>query len=338
MLDVILIDTEQPTFILNEAVAIVEHYQPEEVTKERLLKANLVLIDFKIDDWPSKAIEGIPEIGTPIDGLSLAHNVRRLLINADDKTPPAVALITNDYTSACKPLGGATLPHLLARLNGIEWVFKKDHNPAIEIESLASACTTTLYTVLTEASIEGRLNQLCIYLGINDPEEQEFIAEEIAYCAPPIHDLLKWEDGILILRWLLHRILPYPTMFVADTYLAERAQCDLGQLRRSLENLPDELKGVLYLGPGDGLFTKRFWRSKFERLLLSKGISNSPQSIREYLSSILGTELRACPTPIVEVVDSSGTYGNEVAERSEASEAAIDDWPPFATTPWRKND
>ena len=337
MANVVLIDTAAPTIDLHPTGVLLETFQPNDIKINRLTTANLVLIDFKIDDWDVVENPDIPEIARPADGLALAHSVRRHMRKAKDVKPPAVALITNEYNLAAAPLPENVLRHTLARLNGIEWVFKKDDDAA-GIASLANACGDSLFEIVEAVAIEDRLSKLCSYLGVEEPASQEYISDEISYCQPPFHELAKWEDGLLILRWLLHRVLPHPTMLVADTYIAERAQCDLGQVSRLLNANTEFSRSIgEYTGAAAGLFSRRYWRSTLERKLGSaiEGSPSDPVEVRTYLSQELGEELATPPNDQIEWIDSNNEYGLICGDLAASIPAIVDDWPPYATKPWK---
>ncbi len=334
---IILLDSEQSTFEVQRNLAVLEQVHPNEVSVQQLFKSDLVLIDYKINDWTAH-LDCDVEIIIPADGLTLAHNIRRILAALPDKTPPAVALITNEYASAANPLPRTTQPYTLARLNGIEWVFRKEEQLGAQVESLARACSPKLYSVLEGATTEERLEMLTSYLGIESESDKDDLVEDVAFCAPPIHDLLRWGDGISVLRWLLHRILPYPTMLVADTYIATRAQCNLAQLRAGLKaNDNPTFRSAAYLGPGAALFSDRFWRSKLERLFSDHCPDGSTKAIRRFLADTLDIDLDPCEEQSVELTSLERGYGYDIGPLRDCTGAQIDDWPPYASSPWVLN-
>ncbi|MEQ1932778.1 MAG: hypothetical protein ABL962_02705 [Fimbriimonadaceae bacterium] len=332
MVKVVLIDTENAPINLRAGFRL-ETFHPMEATIAPLVEANLVLVDFMITDWASKTDARIPELARPSDGLALAHSIRRILEQEGDKCPPAVALMTSEYEEAAKPLPRSILPHLLARLNGIEWVFEKTDGRD-GVEALASASNPDLYAIVRQGTAEEKLVALARYLGVPDTTDCTYILDEIDFCQPPIHDLYGWEHGLLILRWLIHRVLPYPTMLVGDSYVAERAQCKLGDLSEAVSRKNDA--GFLtskYVGAASEMFTRRFWRCLLERYLYQKlgDSASDPSRVRALLCEELEFELEVAPEPQVECLDNSGRYGNCCAPMSQVKQILIDDWPPFAT-------
>jgi hypothetical protein len=164
--------------------------------------------------------------------------------------------------------------------------------------------------------------------------------EDIQECHPPIHELSKWSHGLAVLRWLLHRILPYPCFLMNSIHLAARLRITHDSLLKALaqnDRFNSLWESVHYKGVLDEFLGKRWWRTGIESLLwkLTEGNSFNPEKIKEKIVSETGCELE--PIEIIQPVICLNKDFQEM-ENACSSEQAIriqpDDWPPYADQAW----
>lgn len=222
--DVLVIDDED-TLVSRDAVTEIaaagcsaDFVLPDDLTDDLLGHARVLLVDFKLDsDWVT-AKSATPPGRRIRDGLALAACLRRESAE-DDRCPVAIALLTNQLEGVLFPLTAERRPHMIARLANVEWAFKKgDPDNARRVSALVGAMKA-----LPQAWDTDPWRDLCSFLGAENGEVDGVgISGSVADAMPPIHDLARWSHGLTIIRWLLHRVFPYPTFLIDDYHLAAR--------------------------------------------------------------------------------------------------------------------
>src|ERR1041385_5539928 len=97
---------------------------PNDVEHDDIRKADLVLVDFQLEDWPQR-----DELDTlalkPSDGLALSCIFRRYAQESEKDSPTAIAILTGKIDKLAAPLPYENREHVLAHINNLEWVFQK---------------------------------------------------------------------------------------------------------------------------------------------------------------------------------------------------------------------
>lgn len=343
----ILVVDDKPDDLLRSAMvagldgrALVEVLHPSDIKQEHLDKANLVLVDYKLDHWlePDKQSVAL-RIQT---GMALAAVLREVADETTTNRMTAFALQTGHLHEAS---GRIRLPHkrhVVARLNNLEWVFEKaDAERFGQMVLLAQAAQQLSGAWPSdEPKSIGRAQNL---LGMN--EDASWFGRcwrDVRECQPPIHELPIGAAGVLFLRWLLHQILPYPC-FLWDAYrVAARLRMhvdDLERLVKADNALARDLQQRRYTGILAGFLGNRWWRSAIEdyawELADSSG-SNSERSM-ENLCDKAGEnlDLWRLDHPVV-CLDDSLQPSAEFISASDAVNLRPDHWPAFADAAWMK--
>ena len=174
-----------------------------------------------------------------------------------------------------------------------------------------------------------------------DPTEPDWIAPaltEVEDCRPPVTELSERNHGLVFLRWLLQRILPYPC-FLLDTYrLAARLRVSHESLQQALsQGLAGFLSPCCYRGVLAGFLGDRWWRAGVEDRLweLTDGASVPAAILREKLSQAAGVHLEpsSSDSPIV-CVDENYLPLPEACSADAVVRIQPDDWPRFASQAW----
>ena len=133
------------------------------------------------------------------------------------------------YTGQARDISGS-LPievrgHALARLHDVEWVFEKqDADAASAIISLAQGVERLPGTWPTDP--EEALAELRGLLNLGSEAYAEAAWDDVLTCHPPVHELSEASHTLALLRWLAHRILPYPTFLIDEFHLATALYLD----------------------------------------------------------------------------------------------------------------
>jgi hypothetical protein len=318
---------------------------PEEVTLADVIEADLVLVDYKLDNWEWTAKADTPVSRQPRDGLALAAVLRRHVHDREKDSPTAFAILTGMIEQLAAPLPSEHREHVLARICNLEWVFQKakpdeEYNVGDQVAALAAA-VRKLPKQWPVSDADEAMRQLAEILAF-DPEDPQQL-EDVAACIPPVHELSQWSHGLAIIRWLLHRILPYPCFLWDSHYLAARLRVDHAWLREALvENAPLRkwLESARYKGLLSEFSGERFWRAKIELLLWEKTAQQSFDTERtwEALAKITRQDVKGSDPPDHPIVCVNSDY--QPLEKFESIDDAVrirpDDWPSYADQPWTR--
>lgn len=313
---------------------LAEALNPSDLDETDLRRADLVLVDYTLDAWQAKV--PIHEISLrPTNGIALAAVLREHSRALRVATPTAFALITAN-AAEFGPLPAETRPHVVARLSNLEWFFEKSaaiDRAAIQIRDLAAATASLPQDVQRGL---GSISALTSFLGVaaRNPLRDRYAAS-VERCRPPIHYLAERSHGLIIIRWLLHRILPH-TCFLFDLMnLAARfgvTPASLEDAIRGRTKLESALRPFRYTGPLSRFSGPRWWRDGIEQWLWdgTAGCSGRNEAIRIFLQGT-GASLD-WNVPAHPVVTLGPDLPPEAVLAPADSVAALhlDDWPSYA--------
>jgi len=311
---------------------------PNEVTVEDLSAAALVLVDYKIEVWPERSVIK-PVALRPMTGLAVLA-VLQAASGVLEK-PRAFTL----YTAAPRELANGLVPqpHIIARAHNLEWVFDKGL-PSTRRREQVATLTKGVDALPSTWPTEGPAAAAALknWLGLSESAEWIDSAwRSIVQCRPPIHDLARSTRGVGVMRWMLHRILPYPTFLIDDIHLASRLRMDVREFRAALnvEAFRKTLTPALFTGGLSGFAGQRWWRSGVEAIIYSL-TSDDPSSIE-----LLHARLSAL-APDIEVLedasmrfpalDANYEFEPALAKAADVVEITPDDWPPYADLAWAR--
>jgi hypothetical protein len=331
-------DTDELTFV-NELISAglqAKYLHPNEVEKTDVLQADVVLIDYQLDDWPDRA--GSTFSLQPRDGLALSSVLRRQVHDEQRRSPTAFAIRTGFMDALASPLPPESRHHMLAQLNNLEWVFEKSSDTATvnQIKSLA----TTLRQLPINWPIDTTCDSqeiACRLLNLDQDNNPEAEAD-VRRCLPPLHSMSSWSHGLAFVRWMLHRILPYPCFLLDEHYLAARLRISLQGLQDILVSPADPLKECEYHGVLGDFLGRRWWRAEIEQLLWrSTSIETlEGETIREWLTIATGVQPEPASTDDYPVVcrDIDHRAIPKAYPMSECVRIQPDDWPAYADQAW----
>lgn len=311
---------------------------PEDVTPDDLTCASVVLVDYKLDNWPERDRCDARIARKPPDGLAVAATLRQHL--SDHSSPTAFGLLTARMGQVAGQLPADYRNHAVAAAYNLEWVFeKKDARLYDQIQSLANAMAQLPQKWSSDSDGQSP-GGLMRYLGIDKGEEDaDVLTRDVEKCLPPVHALSEWSHGLAVVRWLLHRILPYPCFLWDMNYLACRLRVQSEDLDEALKpgtELHGEMSRCEYCGNLKDFLGTRWWRSRVELLLWEKtdGQSFDARAVREVVSALAGRELPPTSSahPVV-CLDERGLPAGLV-DITESVRLQPDDWPPYADQAW----
>lgn len=325
--------------------AVARISDPEDVTCQQVLKANVVLVDFQLQPWMREA-ESLKAQDEPIgklpkDGLALASVLRRH-VQEEENPPTAFVILTGRIEDLAGPVPGEYRNHALARINNLEWVFEKSSPDVVrQVMSLGQAVEQLPHTWSNE---EGRSRINLLKLLGEEPADDEDVAviEDVLRCLPPLHEISEWSHGITVLRWLLHRILPYPSFLLNTQYLAARLGLSDTSLAQEFKDTASPLRaglaGCEYTGILRDFDGPRWWRSKIELFLWENlsGRASDLDAVRQFVTAKAQKDLAPSDPAHHPVVcigeDYSAVPG--FASIEDAVRLQPDDWPSYAANAW----
>lgn len=310
---------------------------PQDVERAHLERASLVLVDFKIEDWPERA-NTLALALQPPNGLAVLATLQERAIELESK-PRAFALFTGVIHDVARRL--VPQPHLVARAHNLDWVFEKNTlyaKPTSQVASL-SAAIAQLPLDWPGEDAERATRALSAWLGLPaDAPWSDIALRSVERCRPPIHEFAEHTLGVGVIRWLLHKILPYPTFLLDDTHLAARLRVAAASLLRVAESAEfgDLFGSSRYRGALETFLGRRWWRAGIE-FAIFEATADRPGDLRE-LRDVLrkripGIECIEVPR-LFPVLDANFVTKPELATEDQVVEVRPDDWPPYADDAW----
>jgi len=327
-----------------ERLAKVTTLHPQDVELADLLKADLVLVDYDLTYWPER--DRISSVSlSPTDGLALTSVLQRHVYARTEVSPTAFALYTGKLDKLAEPLPRQHREHALAHINNLEWVFQKGKTSGAisvvdQIVELASS-VRQLPRVWPKRETE-QMALLAKLLGVPVKLQlREQLLADVAGCLPPIRELSQWTHGQAVLRWMLHRILPYPCFLWDSFRLAARFRIDHDELQNALaadKPLRRKLRGCEYNGILSRFLGPRWWRASIEQYLWegTRNKSSEFSSVAALIRKHAKSQLASCEPadfPVV-CVDQNYQPLGRFSSMKDAVRIRPDDWPAYADQAW----
>ncbi|WP_141327304.1 hypothetical protein [Myxococcus sp. AB025B] len=319
----------------------IEVCHPQDITEASLTKASLLLVDFKIEHWTERA--NAPALALrPPNGLAVLATLQEKAHELDPKKACAYALYTAVIQDVAREL--VHQPHIVARAHNLEWIFEKNgaENPIAErarrVAELAAAVESLPQDWPGEAAASAT-EALHKWLAL--PKEVPWVeaaTREIRRCRPPIHEFAEHTHGIGVVRWVLHKILPYPTFLLDEAHVAARLRVSLKSLRAVADSA--EFKALFgnasYQGQLSSFLGRRWWRAGVEHAIF-EATADSPGDLvvlhNVLKEKVAGIEKQDAPR-LFPVLGQQFKTKDDLATEDTVVEVRPDDWPPFADEAW----
>jgi hypothetical protein len=313
---------------------------PDEVTRNRLDRADLVLVDYKLDKWNVNRDEMSLCQWVP-NGIALAGVLQQHANKCE--RPTAFAIHSAHLGELTRPFKPEPRVHLLARTYNLDWAFVK-----------SSASTPPIKTFEQANILAKAVTRLPRGWPAQDPDRAREIArgllsvpsgelwgeqawEDVEQAHPPLDEMTLPIHGILFLRWLLTRVLFYPCFLLDRYWIAARLGATLESVEESLSGtLGEFLASARYTGILEGFDCDRWWRGGVESLLwdLTGGTPVGTADLQRLLKEKFGLSLT--PTshsyPVV-CLDENYKPLPELYDPSRTVRLQLDDWPSHAEIP-----
>lgn len=311
---------------------------PSDIDEGDLQSTDLLLVDFELNSssWDQS---DLPLANRCENGWALASVLRWQMAAVDNRpTPGLVALLTNEIDKALVPfdMGGNSAAGIISALNGVEWVFSKqgDSHMLRQVAHLARSISTVRSTMSPE--------QLLVLLKA--PEGVSY-KEDLLNSGMPATELLDWREGVAIFRWMMQRVLPYPTFLISDLWLASRLGIGVPCVERLLDSgspLGERLSGCLYEGLLSDFLGRRWWTREVDRVIwdATDGESSSLSAVRRVVGLALNEPVAEIAeggdSPVV-VLDQNFREEPHLADAAGCQRVRPEWWPAFASDVWARN-
>jgi hypothetical protein len=310
-----------------------ESVHPADLMDDHLMKADLLLVDYELDqsNWDQS---DLPLANQCENGWALSSTLRWKISKHDHRpTPATIALLTNQIGDALDPFSTVDSHSVVASLNGIEWVFDKREADLAPIKILSEA-SLHLRSGLERAQLEA-----AIAMPSGTAHWADLLSSGI-----PVSELLRWHDGVAVIRWLLQRVFPYPCFLIDEHFVAAR----LGIAVRNVEallarggELGRAIDAAMYRGVLAGFSGRRWWSRSIEDALwgLTEGRSTSLLIVRELVAKELELSIAEITegglSPVV-TLDESLAAQSILSDAADCMRVRPNYWPSYAADAWAR--
>jgi hypothetical protein len=326
---------------------------------------SVVIIDLKLLDEreseQARARSGL----LPSDGLALKEVLsswlaRRALLHTNstdgapiDIQPHKTAFVV--YSGELERMSGRSpvfgREHVIARQARVEWVMSKleAQRPApqrklmslLELAAAVEAIRRVEWISLSER--QGILGAVGSLMGLREGDDWfEHALRMAVEFRPPIQSLGSG-DGMSLLRWLLHIVLPFPSFLVDASEVGLLLRVDPGWCYGELDS-SSPLRAVLsefeYRGVLAKFLGRRWWRAGvIEKVRSTLGpLRHQSTALAQEVATWARVDADVLPVirePIpVRVVDPEFRLTGEVIDASCAVRLDPEDWPEPLARPW----
>lgn len=311
----------------------------DDIEPPDLDSADLIMVDFNLNNW--EKLERITDLALkPWDGLAVAENLRSYYRQKKLQKPVAIAVLSGNLNSLTDPFPPTRREHMIASLAKVEWAFEKGKDlkdMARQVLSLAEG-VRQLPPRWPHDSAAHKNETLHNLLIVPDAPWSSAAIMDVARCHPPVQELSTWSHGLAFLRWMLQRILPYPTFLLDSHQVAVRLGIDSDSFcagRNNNNEFGEWLAPTIFTGVLHDFRHTRFWRTAVDFLIWEATLENPFD--RATLSQAVLRKLPDAQTlnlahPVVTVAEDYTFAG--VAEASDCVRLRPDDWPTFADSAW----
>ena len=341
---ILVIDDNPDALTTNFEIEVSDRAQttvihPQEIELEDLRNADLVLVDFLLEDWAER--DSLSTISLqPTTGMALAAILREYVDESTTSKLTAFALHTAHLGDLQGRLPPETAQHVLANLNNLEWVFSKtDPDRYGQMVILANALKQLPdHWPNDQVNADKKVREL-LGIGRNTLGNSR-CWQDVIECRVPVNELATGGHGILFVRWLLHQVLPYPCFLWSEHWVAARLGISMHALNEVLSrdnNLSNDLKKMKYKGILSGFLGDRWWRAALEEYVwkMSGGSSANVGRLRCRLSERADIVLDPLNVnPAVVSFDSSLKPTDVFLSPTDAVVLRPDYWPAFADSMW----
>ena len=315
---------------------------PNRIEMRDLRSVDLVLVDYRLEKWKERDAQSSISL-RPSTGLALAVVLREQLDRLNKTSLTAFALHSGHISDIEGRLPRATVQHVLARLNNLEWVFPKASPRRYEQMMLLADAVRRLPRDWPRYPDKAAR---CVrsLLELRETSWSERCWRDVLECRVPIRELVEGAHGLVFVRWLLHEVMPYPSFLWSLHWVAARLRITIEALNRVRgrdSQLSRDLNEMRYSGILSEFLGPRWWRGALEDYVweAAGGCSSNEERLRTELSARAGIELQTLDVdPVVVCLDVNLKPTGKFESPMTAVAVRPDHWPAFADAAWMSID
>ncbi|WP_454113006.1 hypothetical protein [Microbacterium maritypicum] len=312
---------------------------PFEVEPDDIIDVDLISVDeFLGDEWLLATESGehsSPATTRNRDGIAVAASfrsqTRRAITHDEERT--AVTLHTGALEEIAAGLPRARQEALTAAQHDLEWVFYWEESSfGSRLISLARAAQGAAEYAKSDSGDFG-----ASWLTLPNQHWTDTARAQIEDCRPPALALAQNTTGRSLVRWLAHRVLPYPTFLLDRSHAANLLGISLDAFDTLSTTDYFTTYGSAYTGPLHEFLGRRWWRAGLQQLLADQDrfqwdtAGDRASALRE--ASGLDLEALTSQMPVV-AYDADGHVTSIDADPNVSVRLQADGWPVFADDPW----
>jgi hypothetical protein len=311
----------------------------DDVDAQDLQAADLVLVDFSLESWPAKNKAAELTL-RPADGLAVVEILRSHFRVSRSERPIAFGVLSGELEKLTAPFPPTRREHMVASLAKVEWAFQKGKpidQMCRQLISLARGVKELPRNWPHDSNVR-KDETLHALLAMPDLPWSSAAIGDLSRCHPPIQELSTWSHGLAFLRWMLQRILPYPTFLLDDCQAALRIGISRDSFCAAMNERAEFrgwLESALFKGILSDFRGRRWWKAGIDALLweLTVGDPFSREVISKgVLARAPAAELLKQKNPVACVDKDYEVIG--VDEAKNCVRLRPDDWPLFADSAW----
>lgn len=292
-----------------DSLAATRARHPRDVDLSDLEWADLVLMDFIINNWDER--DELEQVSLkPRNGLALAAVLREHAdaTNNGGHSYTAFAIHSAHIGDISARLHTTNrTPYVVARLNNLEWAFDKADTARFASSAALADAVRHVSALWPSVDAGGIGTATADLLKLDaDATWSERAADDVVLCQIPLSEFSAGTNGLLFLRWLLHGIMPYPTFLLAMHWVAARLRITPASLRRVMDgesDLASDLAACRYNGVLASFDGPRWWRAAVDQYVwdLRAAGAREPAQFHAELERRAGISLEhvAAVSPVV---------------------------------------
>ena len=314
-----------------DANLVIRH--PQNVTPNDLANCTVVVVDHYLDHWPERDDQHLTM--KPANGFAVAAVIRSQL--PADRPGPAIAILTGKLALLAGAVPSKAAEYLLAWQYDLEWVFAKGSTVAPRLIAMSRAVEKLREVWPPPFELDALASG---WLDLQDVDWRAVALDHVFLTRPPIHAVSARPAGASVLRWFLHRVLPYPAFLTDIFWTATRLGVAVGWLEEELRTdsgLGARLSGCQYSGAFADFLGPRWWRAGLADLIteLSDGQPFDRTALQAGIRRVTVTEpdFLTEEHPVL-AVDPKTMEPTRIVEVDLATRINPDGWPVYADDAW----
>jgi hypothetical protein len=343
----ILVYDDKPDGIvkkLKEHWPKVHSANPKELDESVVRSADLFVMDYHLGGSHGDKAEFLKKHMT---GMSAVEAIKSFLKSSSSRKRRIFLLYSGKLDDLAEPLPAHGREHIIARNSDFHWALEKGYRgnvdlPAFELVSCVRALLDALDRLPSSSSKRTSAVLFRSLLNIPKLSWGDRAWTMVEEHQPPLSDIMATKDWTLVIKWLLHAILPFPAFLIDSVSLAARLRVTPSSLEKAMENKQSRFARSLinarYTGLLCDFFGPRWWRIGIDQFIwdVTDGRPFDGAILRSKLLDISDKLKPLNVSDPVRMVDDEFRLTDELVSADDAVQLQTADWPAYVEHPWRR--